>query len=236
MILFKDNESMLPAIIFDLDGTLIDSAPDLAEALNRTLLEINRPALPLSLIRNLVGTGALALIKKGLEASGGIENNDLEALRIRFLEIYDKILLEKTKLFPGALKAIKNLTKLKYPLSICTNKPEVPAKKIIKGLGIKSYFKNISGGDTYQYKKPHPLHLIKTIKASGRRKNYAIMIGDSKNDIDCSKSLGIPSIVVSFGYSDIPVDQMEADMVLHNYDNLIRYIEILCNKYFNMKQ
>ena len=128
MILFKDNESMLPAIIFDLDGTLIDSAPDLAEALNRTLLEINRPALSLSSIRNLVGTGALALIKKGLKASGGIENNDLEALRIRFLEIYDEILLEKTKLFPGAFKAIKNLAKLKYPLAICTNKPEKPAK------------------------------------------------------------------------------------------------------------
>ena len=216
MILFKDDKSMLPAIIFDLDGTLIDSAPDLAEALNRTLLEINRPALSLSLIRNLVGTGALALIRKGLKASVGVENKDLEAQRMRFLEIYDEILLEKTKLFPGALKAIKNLTKLQYPLAICTNKPEKPAKKIIKGLGIESYFRNISGGDTYQYRKPHPLHLIKTIKASERRENFAIMIGDSKNDIDCSKSLGIPSIVVSFGYSDIPVNQLEADLVLHD--------------------
>ncbi|PPR29155.1 MAG: hypothetical protein CFH31_00619, partial [Alphaproteobacteria bacterium MarineAlpha9_Bin1] len=176
------------------------------------------------------------LIKKGLKASGGIENNDLEALRIRFLEIYDEILLEKTKLFPGAFKAIKNLAKLKYPLAICTNKPEKPAKKIIKGLGIKSYFKIISGGDTYQYRKPHPLHLIKTIKASGRRENFAIMIGDSKNDIDCSKSLGIPSIIVSFGYSNIPVNQIKADMVLHNYNNLIKYIEILCNKHFNLRQ
>ena len=134
---------MLPAIIFDLDGTLIDSAPDLGNALNKTLNEIDRPELELSLIRNLVGDGAVALIKRGLEASGGIQGHDIEALRSRFLNIYDEILLENTKLFPRALNSLNQLKNSGFPLAICTNKPEKPAKRILEGLKIENLFQSL---------------------------------------------------------------------------------------------
>ena len=226
---------MLPAIIFDLDGTLIDSAPDLGNALNKTLKEINRPTLDPKLIRNLVGDGALALIEKGLNYSGGIKNNNTEALRKRFLEIYDEILLKNTKFFPGSLSALNQLNDMGFSLGICSNKPEKPAKKIIKGLKATHLFQCITGGDTYEFRKPHPEHLIRTITAAGRKKNFAIMVGDSQNDIVCAKSVGIPSIAVSFGYSKIPINKLNSDIVLHNYKDLIRFIENLCTEFFDIK-
>ena len=226
---------MLPAIIFDLDGTLIDSAPDLGNALNKTLNEIDRPELELSLIRNLVGDGAVALIKRGLEASGGIQGHDIEALRSRFLDIYDEILLENTKLFPRALNSLNQLKNSGFPLAICTNKPEKPAKRILEGLKIENLFQVITGGDTFNFRKPAPRHLIKTIENTSRDKNFAIMIGDSENDISPAIKIKIPSIAVSFGYSNKKIEDLKSDLILNDFNDLYKKIIFLCSKHFNIK-
>jgi len=226
---------MLPAIIFDLDGTLIDSAPDLGNALNKTLNEIGRPELELSLIRNLVGDGAVALIKRGLKASGGIQGHNLGVLRSRFLDIYDDILLENTKLFPRALNALNELKNSGFPLAICTNKPEDPAKRILEGLKIVNLFQSITGGDTFNFRKPDPRHLIKTIENTNRKKNFAIMIGDSENDILPAIKIKIPSIAVSFGYSKKKIEDLKSDIILNDFDDLYQKIIFLCSKHFSIK-
>ena len=214
-------------IVFDLDGTLINSAPDLCYALNQTLSEINIPEITLQEVMGYLGDGALELIKRGITKHANLEKFDTELLRLRFLEIYDTCLLNKTDFYPNAIQALKELKKLDYTLAICSNKPELLAKRIISGLNTSEYFDIITGGDTYDYRKPDPRHLINTILEAGKKIENAIMIGDSENDINCAKKANIPSIAVSFGYSKVPVEDLEPDLVMSDYINLTQYIKQL---------
>jgi phosphoglycolate phosphatase len=214
-------------IVFDLDGTLINSAPDLCYALNQTLSEINIPEITLQEVMGYLGDGALELIKRGITKHANIEKFDTELLRLRFLEIYDTCLLNKTDFYPNVIQALKELKKMNFTLAICSNKPELLAKRIISGLNTSEYFDIITGGDTYDYRKPDPRHLINTILEAGKKVGNAIMIGDSENDINCAKKANIPSIAVSFGYSKVPVEDLEPDLVMSDYINLIQYIKQL---------
>ena len=212
-------------IVFDLDGTLINSAPDLCYALNQTLSEINIPEITLQEVMGYLGDGALELIKRGITKYSNIKNFDTELLRLRFLEIYDNCLLNKTDFYPNVLQSLKDLKKMDFTLAICTNKPELLAKRIINGLNGSSFFDIITGGDTYEYRKPDPRHLINTILETGKKVETAIMIGDSENDINCAKKANIPSIAVNFGYSKVPVESLNPDLVMSDYINLTQHIE-----------
>jgi len=214
-------------IVFDLDGTLINSAPDLCYALNQTLSEINIPLITLQEVMGYLGDGALELIKRGITKHANIKDFDTELLRLRFLEIYNTCLLDKTDFYPNAIQALKDLKKMNFTLAICSNKPELLAKRIINGLNASRYFDVITGGDTYDYRKPDPRHLINTILATDKKVENAIMIGDSKNDINCAKKANIPSIAVSFGYSKVPVVNLKPDLVMSDYINLTKHIKKL---------
>ncbi len=217
-------------IVFDLDGTLINSAPDLCYALNQTLSEINIPEITLQEVMGYLGDGALELIKRGITKYSNIKNFDTELLRLRFLEIYDNCLLNKTDFYPNVLQTLKDLKKMDFTLAICTNKPELLAKRIINGLNGSSFFDIITGGDTYEFRKPDPRHLINTILETGKKVEAAIMIGDSDNDINCAKKANIPSIAVNFGYSKVPVESLNPDLVMSDYINLTQHIEDIKNK------
>ena len=217
-------------IVFDLDGTLINSAPDLCYALNQTLSEINIPEITLQEVMGYLGDGALELIKRGITKYSNINNFDTELLRLRFLEIYDNCLLNKTDFYPNVLQSLKDLKKMDFTLAICTNKPELLAKRIIDGLDGSSFFDRITGGDTYEYRKPDPRHLINTILETGKKVETAIMIGDSENDINCAKKANIPSIAVNFGYSKVPVESLNPDLVMSDYINLTQHIEDIKKK------
>lgn len=217
-------------IVFDLDGTLINSAPDLCYALNQTLSEINIPEITLQEVMGYLGDGALELIKRGITKYSNINNFDTELLRLRFLEIYDNCLLNKTDFYPNVLQSLKDLKKMDFTLAICTNKPELLAKRIINGLNGSSFFDIITGGDTYEFRKPDPRHLINTILETGKKVEAAIMIGDSDNDINCAKKANIPSIAVNFGYSKVPVESLNPDLVMSDYINLTQHIEDIKKK------
>ncbi len=217
-------------IVFDLDGTLINSAPDLCYALNKTLEEIKVPAVSTKEVMGYLGDGALELIKRGISKYDSIENYNIEKLRLRFLQIYDKCLLDKTKFYPNALKSIKKLRNNNFSTAICTNKPIHLAKRIINGLDASSLFDVITGGDSYKFKKPDPKHLIKTIEKSKNKIEKAIMVGDSVNDIECAKKANIKNIVVSFGYSNISVEKLNADLIMNNYSDLVDNVNYLINK------
>jgi len=217
-------------IVFDLDGTLINSAPDLCFALNKTLNEINIPSITLKEVMGYLGDGALELIKRGISKYENINKYDLEELRIRFLEIYDKCLLNETHFYDNVLESLEELKQNNFTLAICTNKPELLAKRIINGLNASHYFDIITGGDTFNYRKPDPRHLANTILKTGINIEQAIMVGDSINDIECAKSNNIPSIVVNFGYSKIPVANLNADIIMSNYKNIYRHIKQINNE------
>ena len=217
-------------IVFDLDGTLINSAPDLCNALNQTLEEINIPKISIDEVKEFLGDGALELIKKGISKYDSINNYNTENLRKRFLEFYDKCLLNETKFYPNAIQSINKIRKNNYSTAICTNKPVGLAKRIINGLNASSLFDIITGGDSYNYRKPDPRHLIKTIESTGNKLDKAIMIGDSLNDIKCAKKANIKNIVVNFGYSKISVEKLNADLIMRNYSDLENHINYLINK------
>ncbi|MDG2001341.1 MAG: HAD-IA family hydrolase [Alphaproteobacteria bacterium] len=216
-------------IVFDLDGTLINSAPDLCYALNKTLEEINIPLITLQEVMGYLGDGALELIKRGISKHHNIDNYDLEKLRIRFLDIYDDCLLDKTDFYENVIETLEKLKQMNFTLAICSNKPELLAKRIIKGLNAMHYFDTITGGDTYEFRKPDSRHLEKTILDVDRKVEQAIMVGDSENDIKCANSINIPSIVVDFGYSKIPVKNLNATIIMNNYRNLIMHIQEINN-------
>ena len=216
-------------IVFDLDGTLINSAPDLCYALNKTLEEINIPLITLQEVMGYLGDGALELIKRGISKHHNLDNYDLEKLRIRFLDIYDDCLLDKTDFYENVLETLEKLKKMNFTLAICSNKPELLVKRIIKGLNAIDFFGAITGGDTYEFRKPDSRHLERTILEAGRKVDQAIMVGDSENDIKCANSINVPSIVVDFGYSRTPVENLNANIIMNNYQNLIMHIEEINN-------
>lgn len=216
-------------IVFDLDGTLVNSAPDLCYALNKTLEEINIPLITLQEVMGYLGDGALELIKRGISKHHNIDNYDLEKLRIRFLDIYDDCLLDKTDFYENVLETLEKLKKMNFTLAICSNKPELLVKRIIKGLNAIDFFGAITGGDTYEFRKPDSRHLERTILEAGKKVDQAIMVGDSENDIKCANSINVPSIVVDFGYSRAPVENLNANIIMNNYQNLIMHIEEINN-------
>ena len=216
-------------IVFDLDGTLVNSAPDLCYALNKTLEEINIPLITLQEVMGYLGDGALELIKRGISKHHNVDNYDLEKLRMRFLDIYDDCLLDKTDFYENVLETLEKLKKMNFTLAICSNKPELLVKRIIKGLNAIDFFGAITGGDTYEFRKPDSRHLERTILEAGRKVDQAIMVGDSENDIKCANSINVPSIVVDFGYSRAPVENLNANIIMNNYQNLIMHIEEINN-------
>ena len=216
-------------IVFDLDGTLVNSAPDLCYALNKTLEEINIPLITLQEVMGYLGDGALELIKRGISKHHNVDNYDLEKLRLRFLDIYDDCLLDKTDFYENVLETLEKLKKMNFTLAICSNKPELLVKRIIKGLNAIDFFGAITGGDTYEFRKPDSRHLERTILEAGRKVDQAIMVGDSENDIKCANSINVPSIVVDFGYSRAPVENLNANIIMNNYQNLIMHIEEINN-------
>lgn len=206
-------------IIFDLDGTLIESAPDLHAATNHVLAHVDRPPITLDQVRHMVGFGALRLIELGLEATGGQENHTPSELLPVFLEYYRAHIADDTHVFEGGLEMLDALRSAGFSLAICTNKPMALTSPLLKALRIDHYFDAITGGDSFAFKKPDPQHLLET--AIRMRGNGAfLMVGDSINDIAAAQAAKAPSIAVDFGYTDIPPHELGADRVISSLGEL----------------
>lgn len=217
------------AIIFDLDGTLVDSARDLTGALNHVLRTANRPQIDISRVRHMVGDGARALIIKGFKETGALPNEkNLEAMLQDFLAYYLENITKSTIIFPGALDVIKKLKDMEIPLGLCTNKSIKLTEKLMSEIGLSDYFTAIIGGDSFEYCKPDPRHLTSTLETMNCAPDRAIMVGDSNNDILAARAAGIPVICVSFGYSKTPVSDFNPDIIIDHYDDFFEgFTEIL---------
>jgi len=208
-------------IVFDLDGTLIDTAPDLVEALNVVLASEGLPVLPYETGRNLIGGGARGMIARALAAEGyDIAPDRLDRMFADFLTHYSAHIADRSRPFPGLIEALDALEERGDRLAVCTNKLERLSILLLDKLGLTQRFKVISGQDTFGMQKPDPEVLRRTIAAAGGDLRTAIMIGDSITDIRTARAAGVPVIAVDFGYSDRPVSEYGPDRVIGTFAQL----------------
>jgi phosphoglycolate phosphatase len=210
-----------PTIVFDLDGTLIDTAPDLVATLNVILTREGLSPLAYDLARNLVGGGAKAMIARGLEAGGRpCPPSRLEELFADFIEHYSEHLTERSQPFPGVTDALDALSGRGYQFAVCTNKIERLSTNLLKHHDLAGRFAAICGPDTFGIEKPDPEILRRTVTKAGGTLEQAIMIGDSIIDIHTARAAGIPVIAVDFGYSERPVTDFEPDRTISSFAQL----------------
>lgn len=210
-----------PIVVFDLDGTLVDTAPDLLASLNHCLGLASVQPADAGEIRRFVGLGGRIMIERAFAAFGRtLADGQLDELYAAFLEHYLAGIPGRSAPYPGVLSAMERLAGAGYRLAVCTNKQETHSKRLLSGLGIDGRFAAICGQDTFPYRKPDPRHLFDTITAAGGDAARALMVGDSRTDIDTAKAAGIPVVAVDFGYTDRPVGEFEPSRIISHFDEL----------------
>ena len=206
-------------IVFDLDGTLADTAPDIAAALNHALAQVGRHILTLDAVRSMVGHGGKVLVQRGLAATGGEDALTLATAYAAMIAYYETHVCEHSQPYPGVVAALDALRDRGVALAVCTNKPEHLARGVIDVLGWRDRFAAIVGGDTLAATKPDPAMLHHAIEQAGG--GPAAMVGDSIVDAQTARAANLPCVAVSFGYPDRPADQLGADAVIDSFDALL---------------
>ncbi|MCC6777476.1 MAG: phosphoglycolate phosphatase [Hyphomicrobiales bacterium] len=219
---------MAPTILFDLDGTLVDTAPDLAATLNWVLARKGIPPVPYEAARKMIGTGARSMIVRGL-ASEGLElpTAEIDELVRDFIGDYAEHIADRSRPFPGLVSALDALGATGCRLAVCTNKLERLSVKLLEALGLSAHFVAICGADTFGVQKPNPELLHRTIARAGGRLETAVMVGDSISDIAAAHAAGMPVIAVDYGYTEQPVTELGPDRIISQLDQLPAVIDEL---------
>lgn len=208
-------------IAFDLDGTLVDTAPDLIATLNHILAEDGLVPLPFETGRSLIGHGARRLLEKGFHAQGqAVEEQRLDQLLARFIEHYSQHSADLSRPFPGVVEALTSLKAAGARLCVCTNKLTRLSVPILDSLGLAPFFDSIIGADLAPAPKPDPRHLVLAVETAGGQIDRAIMVGDASPDAGTARAAGAHLILVSFGYTEIPVADLGPDRLIDHYDQL----------------
>lgn len=210
-----------PIIVFDLDGTLIDTAPDLLDSLNHSLAAGEMPAVDHIAFKRFVGHGGKVMIERAYAAERRtLTAQEHDRLLQLFLDHYTANIPGKSRPYPGVIEAIARFEDAGYALAVCTNKYEANSLALIQALGLTRHFTAVAGQDTFPYRKPDPRHLLKTIELASGDPGRAVMVGDSQTDIDTAKAAGIPVVAVDFGYTDRHVREFEPSAVISHFDEL----------------
>lgn len=215
--------SVFSVVVFDLDGTLIDSAPDLHEALNGALTPVGVRPLRLAEVESIVGDGAAVLVRRALALGGAsaLPEHEEEAVLARFLDLYGSRATRLTKPYTGVPETLGKLTSAGFALGVCTNKPERLSRQILQRLGLDRHLGAVIGGDSLDgVRKPDPRHLLAAVEALGGRADAAVMVGDSRNDVAAARALGVPVILRAGGYSAVAADQLGSDAVVQEFSEL----------------
>jgi phosphoglycolate phosphatase len=211
-----------PTLVFDLDGTLVDTAGDLIAALNAVLAGEGLAPLEPKTAITMVGHGSRVLLESALKANRVEPESDrLDNLVALFIDHYSRHIADESRPFPGAPAALDHFAAAGWRLAVCTNKLEGLSRQLLAALGLLDRFAAITGQDTFGVRKPDPRHLLETIRLAGGRPEDAVMVGDSIVDVDTAKAAGIPVIAVAFGYSALPVNDLGADRVIGHFDELL---------------
>jgi phosphoglycolate phosphatase len=210
-----------PIIVFDLDGTLVDTAPDLLDSLNHCLGAGGIAHTDTAGFQQYVGHGGRVMIERAYAAQQkalAVEEHD--RLLALFLDHYGANIPGKSRPYPGVPAALDRFDSAGFNLAICTNKTEAFSRKLVGALGMTHHFAAICGADTFAFRKPDPRHLLETIAKAGSDPDRAVMVGDSRTDIDTAKAAGIPVVAVDFGYTDRHVREFEPSVVISHFDEL----------------
>ena len=215
-------------VVFDLDGTLVDTAPDLINALNFILAREGLAPVPLHAARNMIGAGARKLLERGLELEGRtVSLAELDRLTDDFINHYAEHIADASRPFDGLEAALDDLESGGYRFAVCTNKLEWLSKRLLDRLNLSPRFAAICGADTFGVSKPDPTILRQTVARAGGELSSAIMVGDAGPDVGVARRAGIPVICVSFGYTEVPVADLKPDRVIDHMRELRGAIESL---------
>lgn len=217
--------SSMPTVVFDLDGTLVDTAPDLMAGLNHVLAIEGIAPVHYDDMTFLVGQGARAMIDRGLKLRGRpLPESRIGELLDIFIGHYLDGMPGESLPYAGVVNALETLKAEGFRLAVCTNKLERLALPLLKGLKLDAYFDAIAGGDTFPVRKPDAAHILKTIERAGGNGGASVMVGDSVNDILAAQNAGIPAIAVPFGYSDVPVETLNPTRIIGHFDELTPHL------------
>lgn len=209
------------SIIFDLDGTLVDTAPDLAGAMNAVLARAGRPAIPTADVRHMVGRGAKVLIETGFARTGSpLPAEALDDHFDFFLTYYDANIALESRPFAGVHETLSRLLEDGAKLAVCTNKPHALTVKLLDQLALAHYFAAVRGADAQPYRKPDPRHLLDCVTDLGGDPKRAVMVGDSDVDAGAAKAAKVPVVLVDYGYTAIPVQEIGGDVVISDFAEL----------------
>jgi phosphoglycolate phosphatase len=211
---------MRDVLCLDLDGTLIDSATDLAGALNMLLREEGLRTLDIDAVKQMIGDGAAKLVERGLTAVGSPPVSDSAPMVRRFLAHYAGAETAHTVPYPGVPETLRSLRDAGWRLGIVTNKPEAPTRAILDALNLTPLFDAIGGGDSFAVRKPHPGHPLGVLKLMGATPDKAIMVGDNAHDVAAAHAAGMLAVAVSYGYPRMDPEQLGADRLIHTFSDL----------------
>jgi phosphoglycolate phosphatase len=215
-------------VVFDLDGTLVETAPDLIDALNHILARDDIAPVPVEAARSLVGAGVRALIERGYARAGrSLAPARLDALFVEFLDVYNAHIADKSTLYPGVLACLDRFRAEGWRLAVCTNKLEHSSNLLLEKLGVLDRFAFVCGQDTFGIAKPDPKPLRETVARAGGIIGRAVMVGDSVTDIRTARAAGMPVVAVDFGYTDVPVAELGPDRVISHFDALDEAVRAL---------
>src|SRR6266851_290621 len=215
-------------VVFYLDGTLVDTAPDLINALNFVLEREGLPPVPLHAARNMIGAGARKLIERGLELDGRLASpQDLARLTGGFIEHYAAHIADFSRPFEGLENALDDLQSSGYRFAVCTNKLEWLSKLLLDRLGLSARFAAICGADTFGVSKPDPAILRETVARAGGQLSSTVMVGDAGPDVGVARRAGVPVIGVGFGYTDVPIAELNPDRLIGHMKELPEAVESL---------
>jgi phosphoglycolate phosphatase len=230
--------SSVRTVVFDLDGTLVDTAPDLITALNFVLDREGMPPIPLKSARTMIGAGARRMIERGLEAEGRVASPaDISRLTSDFIDYYAAHIAVASRPFDGLEAALDDLAARGYQFAVCTNKLEWLSKKLLDELGLTPRFAAICGADTFGVSKPDPVILQQTVARAGGRLASAVMVGDAGPDVGVARRANIPVIGVEFGYTEVPIADLKPDLLIGHMRDLPAAVEALMaheKKYINI--
>lgn len=213
-------------IVFDMDGTLVDTAPDLIAALNWVLSQNGFEKVDPSVAKSMIGNGAGAMIEQGLMCiNQKVSKAQLQDMEHSFMRFYSDHFVDQCTLFLGVKASMESLISRNCKLAVCTNTGEELARQILDHVGLTDQLSAICGGDTFPAKKPDPQHLLGTIAKVAGHADRSIMVGDSKTDIDAARAADIPVVAVTFGYSNVPISQLDPDITIAHFDELVDAID-----------
>ena len=215
-------------IAFDLDGTLVETAPDLIGTLNAMLAEEGLPPVPLASARHLVGNGAKAMMEHGFREAGALFDPTHTPRRMdRFIEVYLARIADESHVYEGVVEALDHFAGRNARLAVATNKRTDLSVALLAKLGLQDRFAAIVGADAVSARKPDPAHLIETARLAGGDHRRMVMVGDSANDVRSARAAGIPVVAVTFGYTEVPAAELGADLVIDHFRDLPGAVETL---------